>query len=295
MVSFNRKFLFLAPFLTIISINANLNAQVAASPDKATSDKVLVQKKPHRSSLTKKIKSSQKITNYIDPNYFLEVDLNQSNCEKTIEGQCLFRDHFLEDPYFHTTKLIIFQNKILALQNISKNDDNQKLMQVKSSLYKLSTINGNFISFYAKKGQISDLILQKGDLAREKYQNNKCYKSKILYDYYELYDKKSQLFEETAIFRDEFNFDGLKEYIVFVEKNNLNEIMVLAKNVDQTQLLENAHLCKIANQNELLFRYTTKEECQKIPQGKECKKYQNCEDHLIVENCQTKLFKGDLQ
>src|SRR3989338_1180746 len=101
----------------------------------------------------------------IDESYFIEIFLTKKDCEKAI-GKCYFRDKTTDEtPYFHETKIIIFQSKILAIQQYN---DKEKILKIKDLHYNFITKHQNSISFTVKNGEVTDLTLKKGDLEKEK-------------------------------------------------------------------------------------------------------------------------------
>ncbi len=75
----------------------------------------------------------------IEPSYFLEILTDKNNCDKAISAPCTFRDKAVDNlPYFHETKLVIFQSKILAFQ---KYNNKEEILKIKDLQYKFKTTN----------------------------------------------------------------------------------------------------------------------------------------------------------
>ena len=90
--------------------------------------------------------------------YFLEIELTQQNCDKTIVSKCFFADSFFEKAYFHPTTLHIFNDKILATQLVYHNNFIQKNNpKIINQNYNFTTIKQNKISFSVFEGNLTNL------------------------------------------------------------------------------------------------------------------------------------------
>lgn len=232
----------------------------------------------------------QNISQPIEVSYLLQINLAQADCQNLLEQSCFFRDKMQSEPYFHQTKLTIFLNKVFATQYYN---DKSKLLQVKDGAHSLTSNNGNLISFNTKTGEINNLKLIKGNIKTETNGISKCQKAENLYNFYNIYNKTDQIFIKSRLYKDEYNFNGLDEYILFAEKNNQAEIMALKKNTNSAiEAIHNIHLCKMPDRNVLNVRHISAEECFKSDRAiEECAKYENCEDKIIVEDCEINLFR----
>ena len=225
----------------------------------------------------------------IDSTYFLQLNIAENDCEKILGQSCFFRDKMLSDPYLHETTLTIFLNKIFATQSFN---DKTITAQVKDGTYSLASNNDNLISFNTKDGEVSNLKLIKGDLTKEQNNISKCRKAENLYNFYNLY-KSSEILTKSGTYKDEYDFKGLNEYILFAEKTDQAEIMALTKS-DESRItaVENLQLCKMPNANILNVRHLSAEECSGDDKTtEECCKYQECENVIAVEDCEVTLFK----
>ncbi len=238
---------------------------------------------------TRKNIAKETASQRIDSSYFLQTSLAENNCEKTLGQSCFFRDKMLSDPYLHETKLAIFLDKIFATQLYK---DRALTVQVKDGAHSLISNNGNLISFNTKNGEISNLKLVKGSLTKEE-NISKCQKAENLYNFYNLYKKDDEIIIKSGIYKDEYDFKGLNEYILFSEKKYPTEIMALSKNDEPNiSAIENLQLCKMKNSSILNARHLSAEECSGDEKtAEECFKYQECENIIAVENCEVTLFK----
>lgn len=225
----------------------------------------------------------------IGSSYFLQITVAENDCEKLLGQSCIFRDKMFGDLYSHETKLVIFLDKIFATQSYN---DKTTIMQVKNGTFTLATDSNNLISFHTKEGTISDLKLVKGDLSKEQNNVSKCRKAENLYNFYNIYNNGAIL-TKSGIYRDEYDFKGLNEYILFSEKDDQPEIMALTKGDDQkTSALDNLQLCRMPNSDILNVRHLNVDECYgDNKMAEECFKYQECENVIAVENCEVTLFK----
>lgn len=270
MVNLNRKFFFFIAILAALASN-------------------LASAKPRKSLRTKIVQPFQSWP--ISSSYFLQISLGEENCESIITKECLFRDKFLEAPYFHDTTLTIFLDKISATQ--LSNSTESRLSTIKDGSYKLRTIKDNLISFDVKNGDISNLTLLDGALKNEHQEYSKCIKTKILYNFYNIYNRQNELEISSGSYKDEYNFDGIKEYIIFSTKNNPFDLMALSKDPNgKNHAINSTKLCKIPNDFLLNVRHVTKEECQFKDNldNEECSRYATCIDSLTVNECEVLEF-----
>lgn len=225
----------------------------------------------------------------IESSYFLQITLAENDCEKALGESCIFRDKMFSAPYLHETTLTIISNKIFATQFFN---DKTSILQVKDGSYILNSNSGSLISFNTKNGEVSDLKLLKGDLNQEKQNISKCSKAENFYNFYSIYKKDDAITTKSGIYKDEYDFKGLNEYILFADKNEPSEIMAVSRGEDtQIIAMENIQLCKMNNSDILNIRHLNAEECLNNPDAEECSKYEACEDIITVENCDVTLFK----
>ncbi len=232
--------------------------------------------------------------------YFLQFNLTQKECEKIIGGECFRRDHMRDEPYYHESRIIIFDGKIFAEQFFENSEKtrNMVFLKVLNGVHKAKTTNGNLISFAVKDGKISDLKILKGEISREKKLESKCDLSEVIFGFYQAYDK-SHILQKSALFKDEYNFDGLQEVLLFVEKENLGEARVLLKNSARSfDAIKDIRICKIPSEENFLLKHFSDEECQQnqdSANAAECSKYSICEDYLVVKNCEIVLLKDAMR
>lgn len=268
----NRKILFYITVATILQPLA-LQAKIKKSVKNITPQNIVAQNPAQA----------------INPSYFLQVSLTENDCIKTLKESCIFRDKMFSAPYFHETTLTIFFNKIFATQFFN---DKTSILQVKDGSYNLTTKQGNIISFDTKNGEIFDLKLTDGNLDKEQQNISKCSKAENLYNFYNIYKKDDEITTKSWIYKDEYNFRGLNEYILFASKNEPSEILAVSRGEDEKiSAINNIHLCKMSNSNILNIRHLNNDECITNPDSEECSKYENCEDIIAVENCEVTLFK----
>ncbi len=275
MVNLNRKFFFFIAILAALASSA-VNAKT---------------KKSH-----KKIKITQQapLTWTISSSYFLQISLNEENCLNTITEECLFRDKFLTTPYFHDTTVTIFLDKAFATQ--LSDPTGSRLITLKDGFHKLRTTNNNLISFNVKNGDIFDLKLLVGDLKNEREEHSKCVTTKILYNFYNIYDRLNELEISSGIYKDEYDFDGIKDYIVFAKKTNPFDLMAVSRSPDgKNSAFNSTRLCKAVNHSISNVRNVTKEECSLAENfnNEECYHYASCVDHLVVNECEVVVFLED--
>ncbi|OFW81176.1 MAG: hypothetical protein A2887_01480 [Alphaproteobacteria bacterium RIFCSPLOWO2_01_FULL_40_26] len=228
--------------------------------------------------------------------YILQSQLSQSECEKMVDIECFRRDHMRDQPYYHQSGIVLFHDKIFATQFFENREKskNMLLLKVNDGSYKLTTDNGNLISFNIKNGTVSDLQLIRGDLTKEKKLESKCDLAEAVYGFYQAYDK-SGIIEKSVLFRDKYDFSGLKEIIFFVEKSKQEEVLALLRNnLRNLDAIKNLRICKIANEENYFLRHFSADECEKNRDdatAAECDKYSACEDFLVIKNCEVVLLK----
>ena len=100
---------------------------------------------------------------------------------------------------------------------------------------------------------------------------------------------------KSGTYKDEYNFDGIKEYVVFAEKNNPSELMAVSKTQHSEYALNNIRLCKAPYIRESRVRHFSREECLDGNHNseEECMKYQAFDDHLNIEDCKVTLFTDE--
>lgn len=275
----NRKLLLYMTAVAIIQSLTSQAKQEVVSPKNITT----------KSSHVKRNIATPIYSQSIDSTYLLQLNITESDCEKILGQDCFFRDKMLSDPYLHKTTLTIFANKVFATQSF---DDKTIIAQVKDGAYSLLSNNDNLISFNTKDGEVSNLKLAKGNLAKEQNNISKCHKAESLYNFYNLY-KSSKILTESGIYKDDYDFKGLNEYILFAEKTDQAEIMALTKSAEsKISAIDNLQLCKMPNSNILNVRHLSAEECSNDSEAaEECLKYQECENVISVNNCEVSLFK----
>jgi hypothetical protein len=237
----------------------------------------------------------------IPPEYFLQINLTQSECEKTLnvsaanKTECFRRDKMRDEPYYHKSKITIFNGKIFAEQFSAEEDRqaNQVFLTVKNGSYKLSSSNSNSISFSVKDGLVSDLKLLQGNLAKEKKLESKCDVSEAIYGFYKA-NNSDGIVEKNIMFNDEFNFNGLKDLQIFIEKSNPQKAMSLTLNDNNSfEAIDNIRICKMPNSENYFLRRISDEGCKLGREETilECTKYSSCEDYLIIKDCEVTLLK----
>lgn len=238
-----------------------------------------------------KKKSVNKYLNITIPSEnFLQINLLQKDCDRFVDGECFRLDHARLEPYYHETRITIFRNRIFAeqfFQSEDGEDANKRFLPVKDGSYKVIRLNQNLISFDVKNGQISNLKLLQGDVAKEKGVQSECDTTSAIYGFYQAY-KKSLIVDQSGFFKDEYNFDGLKEFFTFVEILSPEKLMAMTKNPNQAAVaVEEIRLCKMPNSENYLVRHFSADECKTSTKDNfvECSKYSSCEDVLSVKNC----------
>ncbi len=224
-------------------------------------------------------------TQQIPEKYFLEINLSQKECEKTIKENCFYRDSAHDDKYYHQTKLTIFNKKIFATQN-------SLFFAVKNGNYKFFDEKNNLISFNVKNGAVSNLKLIKGNLNKEK-EITRCTLTQAVYGFNKAYDE-SQLIVKTDYFEDGYNFKGLQEFMIFSEKSTQEEVFAMSNKTNETPTpINELRLCKQKISGKILVKYVNKDQCDKNNPDIdiECKKFNDCEDYLVTKNCEVIFLK----
>lgn len=230
--------------------------------------------------------------------YFLQINLVKDGCEKIVSGECFRRDRMRDEPYFHKTSLQIFDGKVFAKQFslIDEEWRQTRFLEVVDGSHEFVTDQKNHIILSVKNGAVSELKLISGDLEKEKKSQSKCDLAEINYGFFQAYNS-SQIFVKSAFFKDEENFDGLKEILFFVDKSKKTNVMALLKNSNQeASAVGNIELCRMPNSKEFLIKKFDDLECKTKENETvaSCAKYSSCEDFFVVENCNVKLMKGEL-
>lgn len=265
-----KLFLIIVIFITFICNNSYAQNQI-------TDSKNTVLKKDIRTanSNNKKLKRDIKFKRIsrnsilIPPNYLLEASLLQ-NCDKMTNSECFRKDSFFSNPYFHKTTIFIFNNKIVAEQffDNQNSDINKIFIKIVDGSYALNTNNGNKISFNVKNGIVENLILVSGKIAKEKLITSKCILAEKTYGFYNAYNN-SDYFKKTISFKDDNNFTGLHEAIIFSEQTEQSEIvqselMAIFKKGNKVPFsIEKINICKKANDQIYRVRKFSKKECNK--------------------------------
>lgn len=228
----------------------------------------------------------------------IEFEITQSDCQKFVASECFRRDGMRDEPYFHPTKLVILQNRIHAEQLIERDQRprDKVFIPVRNGNFKVKRRNGNEISFTVKDAAVSDLRLLKGDLVLEKKVESRCDVVAATYGFYKA-NGTSGIIERKRLFKDEYNFDGLKEFIFFVEKTNQAEVMALAKNSNQAALpLRDIRLCQMPDEENFFVKHITEAECatNRDDIAAECTRYSACVDFLVVKDCNVVLLRDPM-
>ena len=226
----------------------------------------------------------------IDSSYYLEIITNQNDCQKATGKSCFFRDHAIDEkPYFHKTKIIIFQSKIIAIQESNHKD---KFIKIKDLQHNFTTTSGNLISFDAKNGEIFNLNLLKGNLKKEKIEESNCVKTKIFYDFYKTYNRENEVISTLGSFEDEYNFSSMSQYFIFAAKNDPANVMALQSDADEDFApIDNLKLCKFPDTMKANVKHISLKDCAD-QMGGECFKYRQCEDYVEVKDCRVVVFGG---
>jgi len=233
--------------------------------------------------------ATQNLSLPIKSSYFLQITIAENDCEKLLGKSCIFRDKMLSEPYLHEAKLTIFLDKIYATQSFS---DKIMLMPVKNGSFSIATDNNNLISFNTTNGAVSNLKLVKGDLTKEPNTISKCKKAENIYNFHNTYNTDALLIK-SGIYKDEYDFRGLNEYVLFSEKQNQSEIMALTIGDDQKiTAISNLQLCKMPDVDTLRARHLSTDECFGDDKAlEECFKYQECKNSITIEDCEVTLFQ----
>ena len=271
----NRKLLFCILLLSIIqTATSQAKQKVSFLQNKSFSAKQTIR--------------SQNPLQPIGADYFLQFDIDKNDCEKILGQDCLFRDTLFDDPYLHKARLTIFLDKAFITQDYR---DKSITIKIKDDKYSLISSNKNAISFSVTNGAVSNLKLIKGNIDKEQNKVSKCQKARTLYSFHSLYNSENIL-TKSGIYKDEYDFSGLNEYILFAEKSNQSKIMAISKNSESIiTAIENLQLCKMPNSDILNIRHLSVEECNNNAANEECYRYQKCENTIIIEDCEVSLFK----
>lgn len=219
-------------------------------------------------------------------NYFIEINLNKNNCEKIINSRCIFRDNLTDsNAYFHKTKLIIFQSKIIAYQEFN---DSNKIFKIKNSSYKLRTNKGNLIKFKVINGKIHNFKVLKGGISKEINSNSLCNKNQFLYNYHKAYGKK-EFTEKYHFYANRFKKHRLTEMLILQSKDQV--FAMKRKNNESFKPINNLQLCKFPQDNKLYVKYSQPQDCLNKNINKECEDYHECEDFMIVKNCKIEYLR----
>lgn len=230
----------------------------------------------------------------ISESYLLEIPLTIDNCEKVIGQICFYKDEVTgqgvkTELHFHPTNLVIFLHKIVAVQN--NPNSNKSLIRVRDSSYTFKTKNDNIVSFDVLDGDVYNLKLTFGSLSKEtKVETFKCNKARFLYDFYALYKKENEISKKTGTYLDEYDFKGVKEYVIFAPKNNITDTMAVISSQTNSSTVDNLMLCQLGNFKELRVRHVTKEQCAQNPTIEECSRYANCRDKIAIKECVVEYF-----
>ncbi len=208
--------------------------------------------------------------------------------------ECFRRDQMRDKPYYHQTKIEIFKNKIFASQIYKDFEETRKeiFLPVKDGSYKLYNKDNNLIYFKVKNGAVNDLKLLKGDLRKEKIPSSDCEVTNFVYGFNSAY-KKQKFIQETGYYRNEFDFHGLKQFLVMVDDLTPYDVDVLYKSPNETpRAVKNVHLCKLKGEKNFVVKFDTSK-CGIDPSLNlaACEKYRFCENYLIVKDCKVELLK----
>ncbi len=204
---------------------------------------------------------------YAGDNYFFKKDLTQSECEKYINEPCFYRDGERDEKYYHPTRITILNGRVFAMQ---ETPDAKFFFKIKDGKYKFGDV---------KNGHVTKI---KGNIKEP----NKCDFAPAIYGFNQAYDP-SQLISKTDFFEDGYNFTGLQEFTIFTEKENQAEVYALMPDG-----FNNFRLCKRKNEDHFLLKYINFDECERNPDvSADCKKFSDCEDYLVVKNCDVVFLK----
>ncbi len=222
--------------------------------------------------------------------YFYEIELNKDNCENIIKARCTYRNSLLDlKASFHSTKLVIFDRKAFAVQ---KYNNKLKFIKIKNSDHKIKINSENQLSLTIENGDI--LFLKNLNSIKAKSKASKCFVTKFLYRFLDIYGYSSNFYTKFNYYKDIYNFNSLKEIIIFSKKETPHQYHALigARGNDY-QSISNLHLCKNSSNNELLVKHTEPQDC--IFRGlnsSECLQMKDCKDYIQVKDCQVEFFEG---
>lgn len=227
------------------------------------------------------------------PNHYIEIQLDKKNCHKALETECIFRDFSTDkNAYFHQTKLIIFQSKIIAVQ---KKYHSTKIYKIKDSKYKLTSKKGSLLSFDVKNGEISNFKVLKGDLKHEKEEKSTCQKTKFLYNFYLSYDFDDKIIVRNEYYNERYDKDAISEMIIFAPKDDLQNVMAVSRfGSGEFKPVTNLKLCRFPNFKKLAVKHVDWQDCMHGDvRNNECHKYKDCHDVIELDkNCKAVFYIG---
>jgi len=263
-------FLIFIIFLYFAHNNCYAQNQMANSNNFA-SKKNVIAKNLNDKKLKRDIKFKRISRNniLIPSNYLLEASLSK-DCDKMTNTECFRKDSFFGDPYFHKTTIFIFNNKIVAEQffNNENSDIDKNFIKIVDGSYVVNTNSGNKISFNVKNGIVENLILVSGKIAKEKLITSKCILAEKTYGFYTAYNN-NDYFKKAISFKDDNNFTGLYEAVIFSEQKDQSEIvqselMAIFKKGNKAPFsIEKINICKKIDDQIYRFRKYSKKECDK--------------------------------
>ena len=264
----------------------------------------------------------------ISGDYFLQI-ISKKSCDTVTQTECFRRDRKNEEPYFHKTIINIFNNQIVAEQYFTTTNNNKKIfLKVNNGNYQLTTTNDNLISFTVDNGIVKDLTLISGNISRENFIVSKCIIAEKNYGYFMAYNKQPKLIE-TNYFTNKNNFEGVRNIAIFTNIQNidnltLQDLMAIeVKSYNNIYAVENLNLCKKPNSDILEVREISKAECikrqeclilinsnpdfhnkiidesclgyfdSKRQDFQSCSTSPDCNDYVIIKDCEVKLMAGE--
>lgn len=256
------------------------------------SGEALAKSKKHKIATKKKVEKVVKNleATSIPQNYFLQVDLDSKLCDKLTGTECFRRDGMRDEPYFHKTTITIFGGKVFATQLLYDEEEsgNRLYVKLKDGSYQVETKQKNLISFSSKAGKVSDLKLLKGDFKIENDEPQPCEIAAAVLGFARAYDPQL-ITAKSRFFKDESDFDGLKEVLIFSEKNVEGApLLALVKNSKKNYSpIFSLNLCKREDFENLLQRTISHDQCYLNfeEDAAECAKYQACTDYLSIRSC----------
>lgn len=238
----------------------------------------------------------------IPSEYFLEIDLKQRECEKLTNVECYGRDSMSQSPYYHKVKLRIFENQIFA-ERFFKNSEfktDREFVKIKDGTFTLTTNKRNLISFTSKGGKVTSLKILNGIMANETKNPSECKLSEFKYGFYKNYDKE-KLLSKSVNFKNDENFIGIEEMIIFKDKDSYKTRALLNLSPQSQNSVKTINLCQMPkggkNSEEFLQREISRRDCilGKGNNLQQCLKYKDCRDYLVVRNCEVKIFSDRLE